>query len=470
MNFYDAKSRRTRALIRFTLYGISAFLIVILTVILVLVSQGYWIDRSSGQVIRNGLVFIDSLPHDASIQIDDKLQKDRTAARYTLLEGVHTLNLQKPGYRIWTKQFTLTGSQVVAYTYARLIPLQLNPKNYAQYGAAPVMSQSPDQRWLLISQNATAGTLVFDLYDTNRDPLVATQFSFIVPTGELPVVQSVRWLADNDHMLVRTLRGATQEYFVTSRSNPTVVTSINQVFGIVPTNLVPGDTRGDLWYSLESSGNVRRLSLVDKVLPSPIATRVSSISGDQEQVFMTQTDAIDTTKSSVLLRRKDTQFTLIASVVKTPLCESGLYTGTRIAVCSVDGRVKVYRNADANSVAQYDLENGDAESIVFSPTDRFVAIKSKTSVLVVNFEDEKVSRKDLADTTGRTLQWFDTFHLLYTTTADQLHIVDYDGDNDAALTLTARNGLHLSDRRQERVISLTPAGTSSTLQTTSLVE
>ncbi len=470
MNFYDEKSKRTRALVRFTLYGISAFMIVILTVILVLVSQGYWIDRTSGQVIRNGLVFVDSLPHGATIQIDGKAQRDLTAARYTLLEGTHTLSLQKPGYRIWTKQFSLTGSQVVDVTYPRLVPLQLSPKNGTQYSASPIMSLSQDRRWLLISQNTTASTMVFDLYDTNREPLAATQFSFLVSNGAIPVVKSIQWLSDNDHVLVRAVRGGVDEFFVTSRSNPAVVSSINQIFGIVPTSLVPGDNKGDIWYSLEASGAVRRLSLVDKILPTPIASRVSAITGDLEQLFMTQTDSVDTTKRSVLLRRRDNQFTLISPTTSTPLCESGQYTGTRLAVCGVDGRVRIYRNAEAVSEPHYDLENAEAESIVFGPTDRFVAVKSKSSILVVDFEDDKIARKELADTTGRQVSWFDMFHILYTATDDQLHLIDYDGNNDVPLGIVARNGLYAGDRREERIISLSPIVDGSILQTTSLTE
>src|SRR4051812_14198680 len=117
MDFLDPrKSRRNRIrlMVGYFLIGI---VIALATVILVYGAYGYGINTKTGQIIQNGLLFVDSQPGGATIYLNDKSQSSKTAARLVLASGDYRLSIQKDGYHSWQRNFVLNEHSVARYVY-----------------------------------------------------------------------------------------------------------------------------------------------------------------------------------------------------------------------------------------------------------------------------------------------------------------------------------------------------------------
>jgi flagellar basal body-associated protein FliL len=88
MDYLDPLKKRrkkTKLMIMYVLIGIIA--IAIATVVFVYLINGYSIDRQTGEVIQNGLVYLDSKPESAEVYLNGQKQRGRTDARLVLAGG-----------------------------------------------------------------------------------------------------------------------------------------------------------------------------------------------------------------------------------------------------------------------------------------------------------------------------------------------------------------------------------------------
>src|SRR5689334_19275883 len=122
MDFLDPKARRRHTIRLYIGYGLMATLILIASAILVFQAYGFDLDRKTGEVIQNGLVFVDSAPDKANVFFNDELQKAKTNNRFALPSGDYTLKIQKDGYRDWHRTFSITGGAVERFSYPLLLP------------------------------------------------------------------------------------------------------------------------------------------------------------------------------------------------------------------------------------------------------------------------------------------------------------------------------------------------------------
>ena len=75
------------------------------TIILVLLAYGFDLNRKSGEVIQNGLVYIDSAPDNATLKINGQEHTSKTNTRVSLPEGKYTIEVSKDSYRTWNRTF-----------------------------------------------------------------------------------------------------------------------------------------------------------------------------------------------------------------------------------------------------------------------------------------------------------------------------------------------------------------------------
>src|SRR5438309_1696001 len=99
MDFLDPKKRRAHRIRLMVGYVLVAVALAMGTLVLVLLSYGYDLDRKTGTIIQNGLVFVSARPGAAEIYVDGKLQPSRTDTRLVLPAGQYTLQLKRDGYR-----------------------------------------------------------------------------------------------------------------------------------------------------------------------------------------------------------------------------------------------------------------------------------------------------------------------------------------------------------------------------------
>lgn len=481
-----AKLARQATIKRFSMYGVMGIIVFITTAMIVLLSEGYYINPNNKQLIKNGLVFVDSAPRNASVTINGVEEKDRTESRFTLPEGKYDFLVRRDGYRDWQRSFLLAGSEVVNLNYVLLVPTTLTPKEVSTK-PAPITaaSQSPDQKWI-VSHTLNAGATL-DIVDMSRkDPASAaiTIPATTLPTGsDTNAMQVVAWASDNQNFLVRVPIGNAVNYLVVNRSDANKTLNLNKEFGIEAQSIYLRDDKPDRFYAIDASGSLRELELGGKTISAPKFERVLAVKTyGADRLLVVQKDE-SSDSANYILTDKDNRMT-IGQTTKQPreeyLLDIAEYDGDAyISVGSkADGVVNIYKNLFDNiksqsitprPLARVDIAN--PQGVSFSKNARFIAIQSGKEFVVFDNEYERTYRYSLPYDSmylDKKVHWMDGDRLLLAAEGKQ-YIVDYDGINLSELA-TASNVVPLAfDRPFEQFYAFTNNESSSSLTRTSLL-
>ena len=90
------KAHKRRITIGYILFSI---VILLATTVLVFIANGYDLDRDTGEVIQNGLIFVDSKPSGAEVFLNGAKQDGTTDSRLVVPAGNYDIGIFKPGYR-----------------------------------------------------------------------------------------------------------------------------------------------------------------------------------------------------------------------------------------------------------------------------------------------------------------------------------------------------------------------------------
>ena len=136
MDFLDPVKKRAHTRRLFIGYFLVGVAILMASAILVILSYGYDLDRKTGQVIQNGLIFANAAPDAATIYLNGK-ENGQTDKRLTVPAGQYDIEYRRQGYRTWKKQIQLDGSSIERLVYARLFPEKLEQAESTVFDVAP---------------------------------------------------------------------------------------------------------------------------------------------------------------------------------------------------------------------------------------------------------------------------------------------------------------------------------------------
>src|ERR1041385_1197257 len=209
MDFLDPRKRRAHKIRLIIGYLLTAVAIGLASVVLYFAATGISINTKTGEIVQNGLLFVDSHPGAADVILNGKAINSKTASRLVLPAGGYDLRLKKDDYRDWQRKFVLEQGSVARYVYPFLFPAKpvtAALKNYSS--PPPIFSQSPDRHWLLVEEpSSDPDSVVFDEYDTANFSLPAVQLSLpadLITNAGLDgnYLAVVEWSTDNNHILL----------------------------------------------------------------------------------------------------------------------------------------------------------------------------------------------------------------------------------------------------------------------------
>ncbi len=446
MDYLDPLKKRrkkTKLMIMYVLIGIA---IAIATVVFVYLINGYSIDRQTGEVIQNGLVYLDSKPESAEIFLNGQKQRGRTDARLVLPAGSYDIELRRDGYRTWSRNLALEGGSLRRLTYARMVPEVLDSELAINTPAIPnMMSQSIDKRWLVTS--FTDNPLLMRVIDTTK-----SQFDYInlsLPLGLLDTKEPgtwevIDWADDNKNFLAVYRTASTSEYVIIDREDGTKSKKLKTLFPNVPYSEVSLRSRkNDLLYLYDGTSKTlyqadTRDGIFSVVLQDVLAYKTF---GDDTVLYITSKDSVAGTVTAYLKNGNDTH--KIRSFKESPkylLDMSKLGDAIVLGVSSpVENRAIIY-NDPVNS-----LKNNDFSSIPVPTTVLRVdnplelEISADSSVIIVHGTQTLASHEFDADRSysfklespideGTKLNWIDGQHFLLSIAGKQL-MIDFDGSN-----------------------------------------
>lgn len=479
MDFLDPQAKR-RHIIRLVIgYGLMIVLIGLATFILLFQAYGFDVDRKTGQVIQNGLVFVDSAPDNGAVIFNNDEQKNRTNNRFALPAGQYDLQIKKDGYRDWRRSFALNGGEVERFTYPLLLPNKLNSRQIQAYEQIPTfVTESPDRRWAVVNQGSSLTN--FTEYDMNSlENNVPRSRAFSVPAGVFSAaagdhaIELVEWSNDNKNFLVKHTYEGGSEFVMLSRDQPETSVNINKFLGQNPTKITLRDKKFDQWYLYNEVDGTLQLADAKKSV-APLLKGVTAYKTHDDDTILYSERMPDGKSQRVLIRQGDETYTVKEVVSSTVLLEIAKYNGDWYIVIGADGEQKTYiyrepvatlqkRDGTKPTPTAVQKTSGPMTHVSFSQNTRFISTQSGQHFEIYDTEYNQSYRYDVPSPIdgGAKAVWMDG-HRLLVRSQNKAFTFDFDGSNNQELVSSLPHSPLLFDRDYEIIYSVNnstnPAG------------
>ncbi len=444
MDYLDPKKKqahKTRLLIG---YGLFAVAIAIATLVLVYMANGYYVDRNTGQVIQNGLVYVDSRPGGADIYLNGQKQRGSTAARLVLPSGEYEIGLNRTGYRNWSRTLQLEGASLRRLTYAKLIPEVLTTSVGTNLRSDPyAASQSIDKKWLV--NTYIDNPLQLSIIDTEQStitPQILTIPSNIVKsaTGLLEIVE---WADDDKTFIAKYTVGTNVNYLLIDREKPSEAVNLNTLFADETYQISFQDRKNDKFFVfIPSLKTLSIASLSQGIEPTPVLTNVIDYKtfGRDWVLYVTESGKDGLVEVRFKRGDKDILIKNIKTDDKYLLQLAKLGNAPIMGISSpVEDRAIIYNDPEAYLNDNPDVEIPIATTVlrVVDPID--LRISADSSVIMVyglsNFASHEFEadrsynfKVDVPIDPLQELRWLDGQHFLFSSEGKQI-MMDFDGSN-----------------------------------------
>lgn len=478
MDFLDPTKKRAhqrRLLIGYVLVAIA---IALATVILLFQSYGYDLDRKTGKVIQNGLVFVAAHPESAAVYVNGKDDGVRTDAKLTIPSGQYTIELKRDGYRDWKRTFNLDGGSVERLAYPVLFPTKLVTADVQQYASSPSFaSESPDHRWLLVGQ---PGSFVkFDNYDLNNPKAAPTSISIpsdilTTPAGA-QTMTIVEWSTDNRHMLVRHDYTGGSEFIMIDRESPSASFNVSKTIASPATAITLRDKHYDQYYVYNAATqSLQTYDLKSKQLTAFLEKVLSYKTYGSGTVLYATDDNEVPGKVSVKLWDGSSSYLIHAFSPGSDFhLDMTQFSGDWYMVIapSNEGHAYVYKNpqgvlkkADPKSplLPFTVLKIDNPQFVSFSDIARFIAIQSGPKFAIYDIETDRRYYYDskLAFAPKQQATWMDG-HRLLAIIGGKTTVFDYDGINMQTLSSSLPSFLPYFDRDYVEMYNIAPSASDA---------
>lgn len=440
MDFLDSKKKKQHRAQLFFGYSLMAVLLGMSTILIVMLTSGYDLDRSTGVIIQNGLAIVDSHPVAADIFVNGE-QKGRTKQRLIIPEGSYNIELREKGYRTWRHKVTLEGSRIEQLVYPFMFPDNLQSKTLNSQASLPAMvSQSPDRRWLVSQSVLKLGAFeLVDLADKQhlRTELVLPTDTYTPAPGD-HAFREVEWASDNTNLLLEHSWATGVEYILLNRGSPFQSLNISKLF--------PEQTGFKI--------SLRNKKTDQFYLYNPATKSLMSGEGNTKTVIALLAHAVQfkSYKDNVILYvnenkevhllQKDKDY-LIRSLPEAPsyLLDFAEFNDKSylVAGSTADGKTYVYEDPlkSLNRVPARApqplrvLIVDKPEYVSFSAIARFVVVQGGSRFAVFDAETGRQFRYDTGLVLEKTQKasWMDGHRLSLVSNTSKITVFDFDGMN-----------------------------------------
>lgn len=444
MDYLDPKKKRQHKIQLFVGYGLFAVAIGIATMVLAYLANGYYIDRDTGQIIQNGLVYIDSRPGGASVYINNEKQRGTTDSRLVLPAGQYDISLGKGGYREWKRSLNLEGGSLRKLSYARLIPNELSTSAAVELRSNPQTSlQSIDKRWIAIGYNENP--LLLDIYDTENPLVVPFQLQLpeelvAEPDGKLEILD---WANDDKTFLAKYVSGTRTEYLLIDRENPELAINLNTQFKNSSYEISFRDrNKNEFFVYQPATQSLFTASINAGVSQSPFAVKVQDFKTFEKDWLLYITDSGEEGLVEARFKRGTDDILLkkIQTDEKYLLQLAKLENSPIIGIASpIENRATVYQDPQKylNDNPESSIPLATTVLRVDNPID--LRISSDSSIILAYGSESFASHEFEADRSYtfkvsvpidplQELRWVDGQHFLFSSEGKQV-MMDFDGSN-----------------------------------------
>lgn len=484
MDFLDPRKRRLQNIRLMIGYSLMAIAVGLTTIIFIYTASGYGINTKTGELIQNGLLFIDSKPPGASIYLNNQLQSNTTSARLVLPSGNYDLVIKKIGYRDWSRKFTLNEHSIARFVYPFLFPTVLASQHLKVYSVEPqVIAQSPDKRWVLVKTPPTdPKNIIFDMYDTSKldqPPLpIALPPTLLSSSGIADTFEAIEWAADNNHLLLEHNYQGGSEFIIFSRTDPATSINIDRIFNTAPTNVSLRNKKIDQLYIYNQADSSLSLGDVNTSTLQPLLTHVlayKSYGSDLLSYVTSQNADVGQVIARIWENGKTYPLHTFAIGNKYFL-DAAHFQGHWYYVAGSDSadRINIYKDplsglknpATAKAVPLIALQGSGVGSMTFSDNSRFIEAQAGQKFGIYDIETQSRYQYTLSAPISGEMHWMDG-HRLIGRSDGSILAIDYDATNQQVLIPLISDNIYF-DKNYNQLLSLVAVDGGVALQRTDL--
>jgi hypothetical protein len=448
MDYLDPAKKRAHSIRLFIGYALMAVLIGTVSLILLYQARGYDLDRKTGKVIQNGLIYVDSEPVASRVNVNGQ-DKGQTDMKLIIPSATYNIELKAAGYRSWKKTVRLEGSSIEQLTYPFLFPTKLTRADRQLYAEVPQLStQSPDRRWLMV---IPSGSLTrFDVFDI--DPKQSLRTAINLPADlftAAPGAHSlslVEWSRDNKHLLIKHTYQGGSEFVMIDRTVPTESLNLSRTLSLNPTTAISlRDKLYDRYYLYDSASQA--LSTVDlkdrQIRPLLIKVLYFKTFGANQIVYVTTESKKPDMYTVNIWDGNKKYFVHDYPAGSEYKIDTANFSGANYLVISSVNKGASYLYKDALGQAKDGkvpepfrlLRLAQPKFISFSTNARFIAIQSGNNFAVYDIDMDRRFYYQLTEPVEaeNKATWMDG-HRLTIVSANQTNVFDFDGTNHQKLT------------------------------------
>jgi len=478
MEFLTPKQKKERTRRLFVGYGLFAVLISLATYILISTALGYEIFTTKGQVIQNGLLFINSRPSNADIFVDGKKESSNTDAKLSLPEGLYNISLKKPGYKEWRDKVTLSGGNVKFVNYPRLFPIKpIQLANIPYQNNEPTSTLSKDKKWLFVGMaDSQRFAEVYDIDNPNTPPIIVSLPESLLAGQKGKLVEFIEWAGDNRHFLVKVDIGGSISTVLLDKDDLSEAVDTSQMFGLVPSDTIGfWDSKWDKIYIHHQAGTVQLGNVKDKsIASSPLISdpviELFVIGGERAVYTVAQTDADLNVK--FLTNNKSYIFTSLKKSTNPLLVESVSFNRNEYVAIAGGSLEKtlLFRNLENQikkssdtRLAPFVTLPSRSNYIEFSRSNRILLGSDGIHNSIYDLEDKEVYKYAIPTKAPSVSGWFDDSRIYSVGSDKSFAIYDFNGSNINQVAPLI-NGIPFVNKDITRTAYFVPATNSQSLR------
>lgn len=474
MDFLDADKKRAHKIRLIIGYVLIGMIVGLVTLILVFQSYGYDLDRKTGSIIQNGLLYIGASPEPADIFLNNKQVSSQRNEKLVLPSDVYTIQLKRNGYRTWKRTLSLAGGTIERVTYPWLFPAKLVTASQRTYTSMPsLVSTTPDRTRIVIEKPDKYNE--FEVIDS-LDPKKAVT-SFVVPEtvftnpgqGNLVLV---KWSTDNRHMLIKHVYEGGDEFVMVDRTTPANSYNVDKTFARNPTAVEMRDNHFDHLYLFNKDAKI--IEYAEQKTPNEIATTLTNVLdfksyGTNLILYASDLNA-PAGKVNIKVHDDDGEFQL-RSITASPkyLLNLAQYNGHWFVAAGGAGDQRVFVYKDPFPIIKKQskdllfpitaLRLANPQWLEFSSSTQFLAAEDGSQFSVYDAEYDRTYKYDTKLTPASLdghAAWMDGNRLVLISNS-KTNIFDYDGMNNQTLTSTTPNLPVMFDRDYKYLYNVAPS-------------
>ncbi len=442
-----SQTSRFKRSLRIAGYTLLVAAIVLVTIVLVAMGRGYRFNLRTGEISGGGLLLLSSLPGGATVKVDDQQLDKSTPSRLSLTAGNFNVQLQRSGYRSWSKVLNVGVSEVTYAQYPLLVPENISTTQLQNLPGLSSFKQSPNRRRLAWSTGG--GSQQLSVLDIGA----AEPRSIYNGAKEQGTIETLDWSPDSNRLLLGLRTPQQLRYLVINVDNPTETIDLVGVFNLPLSGLQFGSRDWQIIYWPSPEG-LRRLNLNDRTISAPLIPGSLQFTVGEDLVFGVQ--LVDNVYQLVSLDNNGQTKIIVGNLPTADYqLASVRYDDKRylVALNKTRGLVSLY---DATSESQQTIGSFDtviAEQITISPDNRFLMMQTKNQFASYDFDLSRLHRFALSAPPSSPLVWLDNFHMIGTV-SDQLLLFEFDGANQTVITETEGSFAAFASRDRRLVYSI----------------